>query len=488
MTSWRSCRRKPLALEHSLSQRGTSFCNQRWQVPGRVPQLGSHFRTPEGPVELSNANSLATFPESRLMKSACDTKHAVVSQQQQVACNRFPDALPSSQVSQSHLSGLHFSEQHFTTAQQWNPHVTNAPHFNSAYCKAQPLLTQPGSQATCNNGSLPTSMSQPQSQITLVDPLAVNPTDGFRPKSSATPVPNDTKIQQCRQMQLKGASAAGLTGSFSGVRPSPVAAQLLKQVTNVSNQEETSKEVLGKLHDLQKEFSALHTTLAEIRQQGQTCTSLGNSVAIVQTEISAIKELLMEIKVDAEKIRTVKPITKLVRDQSTSANILAEHSEHVRVEESITHSEVTRSEPDAGPPTLVVKKRTDHTCDKHPSAICAQKSTWHCKEGPKSFERQNKPSVQHQVGSKAPRSPEYHDPHALAAPASQGILGYDVPKSQKPSTGIYKDTSENCLCRGFWISIPRQVKLLRWKSFFNSLHESSLETGAPPTQTWPPRS
>jgi hypothetical protein len=53
--------------------------------------------------------------------------------------------------------------------------------------------------------------------------------------------------------------------SFAGLaRPSPVAAQLLKQVTSVCNHEETSKEILSKINNLQQQCSTLHTTLTEV--------------------------------------------------------------------------------------------------------------------------------------------------------------------------------------------------------------------------------
>lgn len=45
--------------------------------------------------------------------------------------------------------------------------------------------------------------------------------------------------------------------------------------------------------------------LLQIRQQSQTCTRLEESVVLLQTEISTIKELLKEIKDEAEKPRTV---------------------------------------------------------------------------------------------------------------------------------------------------------------------------------------
>jgi hypothetical protein len=128
---------------------------------------------------------------------------------------------PSSQLSQSHLSGMHFSDPHFSTSQHRYTQLNNLSVRNLAGCKPQMPLTQPGSQATCNNTSLPTSMSQPQSQLLFSDPPflpTMPPINDVNLTQSETPVMADSKLLNCRQMQLKAPSSAGLNGNLWGLQ------------------------------------------------------------------------------------------------------------------------------------------------------------------------------------------------------------------------------------------------------------------------------
>lgn len=120
---------------------------------------------------------------------------------------------PLSQPSQS-FSGLVSESQHFALPPQRSSQLCNLQQFTQNHPASQLLQ---GSQATCTDAPLLASSSQPQSQMNLIDPL--NPPlgpcmDGSRTKPAATPL-LEPKLQNCRQMQLKTCSTAGLSGNDS---------------------------------------------------------------------------------------------------------------------------------------------------------------------------------------------------------------------------------------------------------------------------------
>lgn len=158
-------------------------------------------------VKLTFASQVGTRACTRMTKLLC-------------LCARF--SRPLSQPSQLQFSGMASESQHFALPPLRSSQLPNLQQLTQAHpvCGIPPSQLMQGSQATCTNAPLLASTSQPQSQMNLNDlhnPPPAPCVEGSRPKPAATPCTFDTQLQSCRQMQIKGSSAPGLSGNGLGL-------------------------------------------------------------------------------------------------------------------------------------------------------------------------------------------------------------------------------------------------------------------------------